>query len=314
MRNARLISQTKHVFPQFIKMCEMKACMFSPIDLRWGITAEQSGDGQVINICLNACDGSAPFFITCLGERYGWNRGPPPGEDGHDELYQRTLDNAKVSFPWIADYEDRAVTELEIMQAFLYNTEHNVPMNTSYMHVYLRKPKPDHPRDMVRCTAAKESFGAGATDNYQPDLNASRKLAELKERLKASPVRTLEYDSVKELGEYVMDDLKHMLRGIVAAQAQAAAAIDQRADDTERNSHEFFSAKMGQFFVAGEPYVDTFSDHFGYEAGERQFKLGTPLVICGATGAGKSATVAALANWAREQLGAISTEESSFPI
>ena len=115
--------------------------MFSPIDLRWGITSEQSTAGQVINICLNACENSRPFFITCLGERYGWQRGPPPGEEGHDELYQRTLEEGKRNFPWIADYEDRAVTELEIMQAFLHDAENGRPVDTAHMHVYFRKVK-----------------------------------------------------------------------------------------------------------------------------------------------------------------------------
>ena len=29
---------TKKIFPQFIKMCEQQSFMFSPIDLRWGVS------------------------------------------------------------------------------------------------------------------------------------------------------------------------------------------------------------------------------------------------------------------------------------
>ena len=85
--------------------------MFSPIDLRWGITSKQLQEGQVINICLGTVEISRPFFVTCLGERYGWQRGPPVGEEGHDAMYQKQLDCGKENFPWIADYEDRAVTD-----------------------------------------------------------------------------------------------------------------------------------------------------------------------------------------------------------
>ena len=46
--------------------------MFSPIDLRWGITTKQLEEGQVVNICLGTVEISRPFFVTCLGERYGW--------------------------------------------------------------------------------------------------------------------------------------------------------------------------------------------------------------------------------------------------
>jgi hypothetical protein len=74
---------------------------------------------QVINICLNAVEVSRPFFITFLGERYGWCHATDP--DG--QLFQQTLDNGMKNFPWIKDYQDRSVTELEIMEAFLYKTE-----------------------------------------------------------------------------------------------------------------------------------------------------------------------------------------------
>lgn len=282
---------TQAVFPQFIKMCEEQTCMFSPIDLRWGITSEQLQDGQVINICLNTVETSRPFFITCLGERYGWQRGSPKGEEGHDEVYQKQLDRAKASFPWIADYEDRAVTELEIMQAFLHDFESGQEVDTSHMHVYLRRPKPEHARDMR---------------DGQVDENCRQKLAELKERLRNSPVTPIEYDTPEELGEYVLDDLIAMLRGLVAVQKKitedSCAGAQWYQLDNELEHHTFFGAKMTQFAVACEPYINAVSDHFGYQAGERAFKLGTPMLVSGATGAGKSTIAAATAEWAREQL------------
>ena len=282
---------TKNVFPQFIKMCEEKSCMFSPIDLRWGITSEQLQDGQVINICLNTVEVSRPFFVTCLGERYGWQRGPPKGEPGHDEMYQKQLDRGKETFPWIGDYEDRAVTELEIMQAFLHDTENGKEVDTTYMHVYLRKPKPEHARDMK---------------DGQVDENCAKKLAELKERLRNSPVKPIEYETVEELGEYVLDDLSAMLRGVVNVQKEIA---QESADnmpwfqlDGEREYHDFFGAKMSQFAVAADSLLEAFSDHFGYQAGERAFKLGTPMLLSGPTGSGKSTMSATIAAWARERM------------
>ena len=285
---------TKHVFPQFIKMCEEKSCMFSPIDLRWGITTKQLEEGQVVNICLGTVEISRPFFVTCLGERYGWQRGPPVGEEGHDAMYQKQLDCGKENFPWIADYEDRAVTELEIMQAFLHDAENGRPVDTTHMHVYFRKPKPEHARD--RRMVDGESV---------VDEECGAKLAALKERLRQSPVAPIEYDTVEELGEYVLDDLTAMLKGVVAAQQLANSNVAEGGwihNDTERESHEFFGAKISQFFVGADAYINAFSDHFGYEPGERQFKLGTPLLVSGPSGAGKSTLSAGLAAWAREKL------------
>jgi hypothetical protein len=60
---------TKNVWPIFEQICKEKGYMYVPIDLRWGITAEQSADGQTIKICLNQVEQSRPFFITMLGER-----------------------------------------------------------------------------------------------------------------------------------------------------------------------------------------------------------------------------------------------------
>ena len=265
--------------------------MFSPIDLRWGITSEQLQDGQVINICLNTVEISRPFFITCLGERYGWQRGPPKGEDGHDAMYQKQLDVAKESFPWIADYEDRAVTELEIMQAFLHDCEEGRQVDTTYMHVYLRRPKPEHARDMR---------------DGKVDEACAQKLSQLKERLRNSPVKPVEYDSPEELGEYVMDDLTAMLRGLVSVQKQVRQESYDNApwfqEDAELEYHDFFGAKMVQYAVACEPYLNAFSDHFGYQPGERAFKLGTPMLISAPAGAGKSTVAASIAAWARERL------------
>jgi len=39
-------------FPRLEKLCNQRNLFFAPLDLRWGVTSEQSGSGQVIKICL----------------------------------------------------------------------------------------------------------------------------------------------------------------------------------------------------------------------------------------------------------------------
>lgn len=137
--------------------------------------------------------------------------------------------------------------------------------------------------------------------------SCATKLAALKERLKKSPVKPIEYDSVEELGEYVLDDLTSMLNDMVKVQKEIQQA-NNKADgswfqlDPELEYHDFFGAKISAFCVASGPYINAFSDHFGYQAGERAFKLGTPLLLSGPTGAGKSTMSAAIASWARDRL------------
>jgi hypothetical protein len=43
----------KKVFPQVRKVCIERNVNFTEVDLRWGITNEESSGGQVITLCLN---------------------------------------------------------------------------------------------------------------------------------------------------------------------------------------------------------------------------------------------------------------------
>ena len=71
MREEREIL-VKQIFPQLRKLCEQRGVTWSDVDLRWGITQEQSERGEVLPICLAEIDRCRPYFIGLLGERYGW--------------------------------------------------------------------------------------------------------------------------------------------------------------------------------------------------------------------------------------------------
>jgi len=63
------------IFPSVRKACAERGVSFSEIDLRWGVTEEDSKNGRTVEICLEEIDRSReypPFFIGFLGERYGW--------------------------------------------------------------------------------------------------------------------------------------------------------------------------------------------------------------------------------------------------
>ncbi|WP_411023413.1 hypothetical protein, partial [Salmonella sp. s51228] len=49
--------------------------------------------------------------VGFYGMRYGWN--------GTDPLLLRNFEDAKDDYPWILDYKDRSVTELEMRQGYL---------------------------------------------------------------------------------------------------------------------------------------------------------------------------------------------------
>ena len=95
---------TKHVFPQLRKLCEERGVGFVDVDLRWGVTEEQTQRGEVLPICLAEIDRCRPYFIGLLSERYGWV--PEPGQ-----IPQELIDDQ----PWLVEHIHKSVTELEIV-------------------------------------------------------------------------------------------------------------------------------------------------------------------------------------------------------
>jgi len=55
------------IFPQLRQLCEERGVTWGEIDLRWGITEEQSQRGEVLSICLEEIRRCRPYFIGLLG-------------------------------------------------------------------------------------------------------------------------------------------------------------------------------------------------------------------------------------------------------
>ncbi|MBQ3709922.1 MAG: tetratricopeptide repeat protein [Bacteroidales bacterium] len=82
------------------------------VDLRWGVTEEESKEGKVISVCLNEIENSHPFFIGLLGNRYGYS----PDQEvllANPELIER--------YPWIKDDVNAglSITEIEMQYGAL---------------------------------------------------------------------------------------------------------------------------------------------------------------------------------------------------
>jgi hypothetical protein len=161
----------KFVFPQLRRLCEQRGVVFSEVDLRWGITSEQSAAGLVLPICLEEVRRCHPFFLSLLGDRYGSVLSSVP-----PTLLERE--------PWLAKATDCSVTELEIRVGALGEEAHD-----SRALFYFREPK------------AREKWA-----NTQGP--AREKLRALKEQIRASgfPVREGFHTPV-ELGRLVLADL-----------------------------------------------------------------------------------------------------------
>jgi tetratricopeptide (TPR) repeat protein len=115
----------KQVFPSLRRRARSRGVEIVDVDLRWGVTAEQTERGETLPLCLAEIDRCRPYFISLLGERYGW---VPPAVYYKPELLERQ--------PWLREQMGGAsVTELEILHGVLRN-----PEMAGHACFYLRNP------------------------------------------------------------------------------------------------------------------------------------------------------------------------------
>ena len=81
----------------------------TPVDLRWGVTEEDTQ--QALEICLTEIDNCRPFFLGLLGKRYGWI----------PDAYVVPDDPA---FDWVRTFPlGRSITHMEMHYGVLRNPD-----------------------------------------------------------------------------------------------------------------------------------------------------------------------------------------------
>lgn len=126
------------------------------IDLRWGVTEEESHQNRQLEVCLGEVENSQ-LFVGILGSRYGY---VPPNYNLPDHPH----------FSWVQQYPSgRSVTEMEVMQ-FLNRDQHLQP--SAQALIYFRD----------------SSFLSSVPDAWRPDFiseskEAAHRISELKSYL-----------------------------------------------------------------------------------------------------------------------------------
>ena len=110
----------KYVFPELKTIASRRNVSLNHVDLRWGITTEQSLRGEILDVCFREIDNSIPFFIGIVGNRYGWR----PGKDDMPSKESQYRDR-------IEEYVERemSATEMEIQYGVL---ERKTPIFASF--------------------------------------------------------------------------------------------------------------------------------------------------------------------------------------
>ncbi len=260
----------KFIFPQLRKLCEQRAVTWGEVDLRWGITEQQSAEGKVLPICLAEIERCRPYFIGLLGERYGWV--PDAIEP---DLVTRE--------PWLAEHLQQSVTELEILHGVL-----NQPEMAERVLFYFRDPAvlqsipPDRLPDFAELPSPDEIARFGEDGAQARAQERKSKLLALKDRIRSSGLPVQEnFGSPQELGEWVLRAMTKIIDELFPP-GSAPSALEQEAQ-----LHEAFARSRAQLYIGGEQYYPQVDAHM------RASRL--PLLVLGESGSGKSAL---LANWA----------------
>jgi len=243
-----------HCWPELRKFCKERYLELIEVDLRWGISEEQDKRRETLKLCLDEIHRCRPFFIGLLGERYGWIP--------QDDVYNPDILEEQS---WLKDLKNKSVTELEILHGVLNN-----PEMAGRTFFYFRDP--DHVK------------GKGP-DFISENEDAHNKQQALKEKISGCckenniPLK-VNYKYPQKLALDILADLKAAIEKVYPLEQVPDAFIRESLE------HEVFAESRRRTYIGRLTYFDRLDKHITDE--------GTPLVITGESGIGKSAL---LANW-----------------
>ncbi|KAL4236673.1 hypothetical protein ACF0H5_005057 [Mactra antiquata] len=260
----------KKAFREINRICADRGVFFTYVDLRWGITSEQTSDGKTIAICLQEIERCRPYFICLMGERFGWSQ----KTGSSDEVLNMTFDYAiehNPSLAWVKDYRyDTSVTQLEILHGALNSTTTD---GLSKCFFYLREPFTE---------------GELPEDEYKRVIPESEWHKERQEALKSEVKKrphikcsTFKYPS--EVAELIMKDLEACI------DKDFPVGTELTKLEIQREAHIAFAAARTRIYIGSQAYFDTINEY-------RSKKINQPFVVKGESGSGKSAFVA---NWCK---------------
>ncbi len=185
----------KQIFPKVRAACLARQVGFTEIDLRWGVTEDESKNGATVEICLkeiDRCREFPPFFIGFLGERYGWM-------PKHEELaaYWQKRRNSSYARPiQQAIKRGISVTELEMELGVL---EEDAADRIASHALFLLRGRTL--TDQLYCQDTGNPPNPQDTAYYDP---AFGKLLALKDRIRSTPFLGIDgYTTIEQFGKVI---------------------------------------------------------------------------------------------------------------
>ena len=160
----------KRVFPQLSDWCASHHLRLRDIDLRWGVTEEDSRvNHRTVEICLENIDRCRPLFLCFLGQRRG------------SVLKEKEISRHTYSvFPGLQKYPGSSLTELEIIHSMIepmrkLHLDEADTVQRSFFYF-----RDDSYLTGIRNSSLKAVYTNSASDD--PD-EADRQLASFKKRI-----------------------------------------------------------------------------------------------------------------------------------
>ncbi|KAL1505080.1 hypothetical protein AB1Y20_008840 [Prymnesium parvum] len=260
---------TKFLLPRLRRLCSERDVQLRCVDLRWGVTTRQASASLLL--CLRELERSH-VVIGMLGERYGAFVPPEASLFGGGEAtaqLQLAFDKAAKTFPWIDEYRDRSVTEVEMRMVLDAR-----PRKAAWFYL----------RDAAY--VEEELSSAEAALARSEGAEHLRRLQALKSDIVSSGVPCRGYPRPSALAEMVEADIVSYIEETYPA----SATLSELA--RERTAHLRASRLVcDETFVADETVCFALSQ-FASGGGDSSRP---PLLVVGESGLGKSAN---LAHWA----------------
>jgi nephrocystin-3 len=242
----------KQVFPSLRRRARSRGVEIVDVDLRWGVTAEQTERGETLPLCLAEIDRCRPYFISLLGERYGW---VPPADPTY---YKPALLERQ---PWLKERMGGAsLTELEIMHGVLRH-----PEMAGHAFFYLRDP----------AYAQAQPEPGWVADNLQE----RQRLTAIKEEVRRSGFPVCEGLATPQA---IAERIEADLWAVIEREHPEQEPQDPLQREEQRHS-DYRRARTG-LYLGGETAIAELESWI--EAGEQR------ILITGESGAGKSALIA----------------------
>lgn len=257
----------KKTFPRLRALARERGVELNEVDLRWGVTEEQSRNGEVIRICLEEIRRCKPYFIGLLGHRYGWI-------PGTEELHKQP--RTGEDFPEVYEHVKNrlSVTEMEIQHGVLRD-----PGMHDKAYFYFR--------GVAFSRRLQDAEDAGGTDSQnrvvyiEAEEEAVTKLDSLKRSVtQTAAIPPQQYNSFEELADRVYGDFEAFL------DKEYPAGEKPTGLDKQRLEHAEFAATRLGLYLGGAEYFEQLDSQV--EAG------GARVLVTGESGSGKTSL---MANW-----------------